>query len=526
MHAKSQSFTRRDVLAAGVAMGMSAPLIGQSAGAQPAPETASDADRLRFAQSLLGKGARSSPHSVAIRGVTIDYTATVGATQLHDAESRPSAIFVYTAYTRRDAGPAADRPVTFVWGGGPSGPAAGLNFNVIGPKRRAVDENGRAIEPARLIDNPDSILDRSDLVMVDPVGTGFSVPTGHYRAWDFYSVGRDAAAVAQFIRLYLMASKRKESPLFVLGQSYGTLRLPVVITNLQAAGCMVSGGILISSAADGNTIWNSPGHIEPYYLKFPNFSAVAWYHGRQPGPRSDLQSLYRQASRFALNEFLTALVGWPELEPARRAAVAQQAYRFTGISARTWSDCALRMSEDQFAKELLRSQGVQLRADDARETVKIGSSWADNFHNSTLHVENYLRDDLGIHGAPPYVGLAPGIYEGAKPGPHPWDMTDHGAVCDYGGLLVPCFPNFLVDIAAAMNKNPSLRIQQHSGLYDLSCASFQANWGLERMEIPARLRSNIQMFDYESGHGVYLNAPTEFRKFTSNVHAFYGSGAA
>lgn len=528
MSSHNLMLSRRQVVAGGLAMSALPKLsVGRpgfvSSCGGPEPISRDEARRRRFALSLFGPRKRVTRHNVMIRGERVDYTATVGAIVLTDAAAEPCATFVYTAYTRTGVSRAGERPIIFVWSGGPSGPASYLSFAVLGPRIRATDSAGHELE-APLRDNGDCVLDRSDIVMVDPVGTGYSTAAGKYRLWDFYSVEKDAASVAQFIKRYLEDSGRTQSPVYLLGESYGTIRLPVVITCLRASGVEVSGGVLIGSAADGNTLWTKPGHIEPYYLKFPNYAAIAWYHGRVPGARGSLESHYREAGDFALNAFLTALVAWPNLADARREAVVGKAYELTGIGREVWSSCRLRLSEAHFTQVLMGDPERKLRPDDARQLIPAHEKPAENFADTPTYIDRYYREELSVLRAPIYRRLAPGIYSSNDTaGPHPWDMTDHDAFADVDGLLVPGFPNYLVDIAAAMKANPRLRIQQHSGLYDLECSSFQANWGLERTDVPDALRANFQMFDYESGHAVYMNAPSEFEKFTRNLAGFFAT---
>lgn len=519
--------TRRSVLAGSllVAASATAPAASLNACSEPArpvTDPVEDERRLRFARSLMGWGRRSTSGTINIRGASVDYDTVVGGIGLKGAAtSEPGAIFVYTAYLRRDKSNARSRPITFVWNGGPGAPSSYLNFSVIGPRQTTLDAEGRPVKLASLRDNPLSLLDRSDLVLVDPVGTGFSVAAGGNKLWDFYTVEKDGRSVADFIELYLKENDRGDSPLYLLGESYGTIRVPVVISHLQERDIPVAGGILVSSAADGNAMWSSPGHLAPYYLKFPNYAAVAWFHNRLPGRRPALQTIYQEAANFALNEFMTALVAWPDLERQRRTQVLARAEQLTGISQRVWAGCGLRLGVAEFTRELLGRTDVRLLSTDARQTVPVNSTWADEVEVGPTFVDRYYAEELSIAGAPEYRTMAPGLYAGAAPGPHPWDMTDHLGFSNAEGLLVPAFPNYLVDVGAALKKDRRLRIQQHSGLYDLTCASFQANWSLQRTNVPEELRGNFEMLDYESGHAVYMNAPSEFKKFADNLAAFY-----
>ena len=489
---------------------------------KPITDPSEDALRAAFAASLLGEGKKTFRRKTVIRGVEIDYDATLGAVALEDEASEPSAVFVYTAYTRRGVEDRGKRPVTFAWGGGPSTSSSGVHFDVLGPRRLV--KWGTGGEPPVFSDNPVSVLDRSDLVMVDPVGTGFSVAAGKHQLWDFYSVDTDAASVAQFIQRYLKETGREGAPIYLLGRSYGTIRLPVVVHHLQKSNTAVRGAVFVSSALDGNTLWNTPGHIAPLYLTFPNFAAIAWYHHRQPRQAPNLETAIREARQFALNDLLVALVGWPDISPALREKVLDACYQFTGIRQDVWAGLDLRMSKSQFVKELLRDQNQVIRPGDARKiAAPAPAAAASPAVPGESFVNVYVREELGIAGAPSYRSMAPGVYNEAMdgPGPHLWDTTDHRAFVDSGGYLMPCFVNYLQDMAEAMKVNPRLRIQQHSGIYDLLCSSFPADWAMDRIDVPDELRGNIQTFDYASGHAVYLDAPEEFARFTANLAAFY-----
>jgi carboxypeptidase C (cathepsin A) len=484
---------------------------------RPLTDPVDEARRAGFAASLLTEGKKVTPHNVTIRGQKIEYSAVVSGTLLKDKEEQPSAIFVSMSYLRKGVSDINRRPVLFAWNGGPSGPSSGVHFGVLGPRIRASDDQGRPVEPARLVDNPDSILDRADLVLVDPAGTGLSIAVGKYKLQDFYSIKSDAESVAQFIRRWLEENGRNQSPVYLLGESYGTVRLPVTANLLQTGGIRLAGLVFIASAMDGNTIWEASGHLEPYFFYLPSYAAIAAYHKRLPQPRSDVRALYKEVSDFALGEYLTALFSWPNVTPALKAEVLDKLYRYTGISREVWEKNQIRLGTMEFSREILKEQGLVTGFSDARQTFPAQRPAAKSAPGGVpaaavqeSFINAYLRTELGIAGAPAYREMAPGS--------NGWNWFDHGLRTRVP--LIPGYQNLLDDLALAMKNNPRLRVMQNSGIYDEQCNAFPADWALERMNIAAELRGNIRMYDYESGHAVFANSPTEFANFTKNLAAF------
>lgn len=487
-------------------------LLGASAAAAAAQEgTDSEAARVSFALSLLGEGGRVTQHELTIRGADVEYDATVGGIELRNTASRPIAVMTYTSYMRRGVAESAHRPITFAWNGGPSAASTGLHFGVLGPRRRTVDDEGHPVEPISFIDNGRSILDWTDLVMVDPVGTGFSVPLGHARYQDFYGIRKDAESVAQFIRNYLEENGRLQSPVYILGESYGTIRNAVVANLLQADGVMLAGIVFVASALDGNTIWEASGHLEPYFFYLPTYAAIAWYHHRLPNPPASLEELLDDVRHFALNEFVTTLLAWPDVTAAARRSVLDQLHRFTGLSESYWEEHDLRVGTADFARELLQEEGLVLQFSDGRQASPAQRTGGGRSQGNLSPMMHYLQSELGVTDSPQYRESAPGSQA--------WDWLDYGLRTR--APTVPTFQNFLDDLATAMENNPSLRVQQHSGIYDLQCSAFPADWAMERMRIPEELRGNVQLFDYASGHAVFNNAPSEFLKFTENLAGLY-----
>lgn len=486
----------------------------------------SESTRVQFAQSLLGAGHRVTQHSVVIRGTRVNYDATVGGIAIRDAMNRNVGIFVYIAYTRRDVRDSKDRPITFAWNGGPTGASNELHLSVLGPRRRAVDDNGIALMPLALVDNPHSILDRTDLVFVDPIPTGLSVAIPPGKATDFYSVDSDGASVAQFIYRYLEEAGRLQSPTYILGESYGTIRAAVVPEFLRELGKPLAGVIFVSSALDGNTIWEASGHIEPYYFYLPAYAAIAWYHHRLPEQPKDLNALVQEVQRFALTDFLTTLVAWPDVPAGEREHVLTKLNGYTGLSKDFWEKANLRVGTAAFARELLRDQGQVITINDGRLSSPMpparangdrgrSSAGGPRPNEAASLMEAYLRDELGVANAPAYITIISLMNRNVTPS---WDWSHPKLPSRNDGI--PAYTNYLDDVAKAMKNNPQLRVQQHSGRYDLQCAAFPADWAMARMNIPSELRRNVQMFDYDGGHMMY-NVPSELVKFTDNLVAFY-----
>ncbi|WP_143075152.1 hypothetical protein [Sphingobium sp. AP50] len=435
-----------------------------------------------------------------MRGEDFDYEYSLSAIEVGGVDGKPGAHMVFQSYVRK--GGAITRPVTFIWGGGPSGAAGRLQF-LWGPKRMDPDSQG----PPRILPHEHGVLDRTDLVFIDPVGTGWSVPAGGSELWDFYSVASDGASVAELIKRYLDQNGRKRSPVYLSGRSYGTIRLPVVTHFLRESGIEVSGAVFISSALNGFTAWNASGNLAPFYMKLPNFAAMAWRDKRQAHPAPTCAEAVAEAAAFATGEYLKALVAWPQMDTSLRLGVLTRLEALTGISKEVWAHHHIRMTTQEFKENL--NPGAKVSPVDYGRPPKFEDP-----------VNILARTVLGIVDAPLYRGLAPGIYVQDRPGPHPWDTSDFHSFADIDGYLVATFANYYDDMAEAMRANPAMRVQQHSGYYDLGCNSFSTDWGWRTIDIPESQRSNIALFHYEAGHGV-SEGDNNTAIFLDNISQFY-----
>lgn len=483
-------------------------------GRPPVAEPADDVRRLAFARSLLGRGRKTVRRSITIRGRRIAYDTTLGAIEVRGPD-QPPAIFVFTAYTRANVD-VSPRPLTFAWAGGPSIASTSFHLNALGPRMSPLDG------ASGLVDNDMSLLDRSDLVFVDPVGTGWSMPDVGAAYEDFYSVVKDARAVSRFIQEYRTAEARTESPLYLAGRSYGTVRLASVAHDLTQAGVKLTGLFPVAPAMDGNAFWESSGNMTAFYLMVPNYAAIAWYHKRQAQPAATVEAALQEAAEFALGDYISALMTWDVLAPERRAAVLQRLEALTGIRQEVWAANRLRINGRLFTAEFLKTEGKAPFSSDARKTrdltpgrTSAAPVAADATGEGIMDV--YVRQELGVAGAPVYRFGAPGIADGGPP--REW-AVDRRHLYELGAFKMTALPNFLDDIAETMKANPELRVQQHSGMYDLTSSSFPADWSLRNMNIPEGLRRNVQMFDYPSGHTIY-DTPADFEAFMTRVAALY-----
>jgi carboxypeptidase C (cathepsin A) len=310
----------------------------------------------------------TSRHSVKIDGALVNVTAHAGTMQLCDEEGKPVALFGFIAYTRDGVADLSRRPIVFAYNGGPGSSSIWLHMGALGPRRVVVNDPGfTPSAPYRIENNGFSLLDAADLVMVDPVGTGLSVPAGEKKFADFWGIDQDISSISLFIRQYLIENRRLNSPKYLLGESYGTFRSAGIMDYLQERGIALNGVIMVSTVLDFNSkmFW-LPGSDLAYQLFFPTYAAAAWFHGKVPDKPADLEKFLERARSFARDEYGPALFRGDRLADAEKKAVAGKLASFTGISADYWLRADLRVPQPQFTQELLRAEGRTVGRLDAR----------------------------------------------------------------------------------------------------------------------------------------------------------------
>jgi carboxypeptidase C (cathepsin A) len=466
----------------------------------------------RPAATAAEKGPASEPtparydshHSIKIGAQTVEYDARVGSIILRDDDEKPIGELYYTSYTKSGVTDKSHRPIMFSYNGGPGSSSFWLHMGIMGPRRVSVPGTEHSDPaPYKIVDNPYTLLDKTDIVMVDPIGTGFSHPLGDTPGKEFWGVDEDARSITQFIRRYLSQNNRWNSPKYLLGESYGTTRSAVLSAMLQGANIDLNGVVLLSTVLDFRTLLFQPGDDLPYEVNLPSYAAVAWYHKALPSQPAELEPFLREVEHFAMNEYATALLQGGALPAAERASIIDKMHQYTGLSKEYIDNADLRVSAPGFEKELLRTKKEVLGRLDARYMGASGDllqPYPDQDPQSSAISaayagawNTYLRTELGYDGNREYVPSGD---------VQPWNFNRGGAGSFFG---IPITPNVSGDLASALQTNPKLQVLLLTGLYDLATPYFAAAWTMDHMGLTPDLRANIQRVDFESGHMVYVN---------------------
>jgi carboxypeptidase C (cathepsin A) len=460
-------------------------------------------------------------HTVAIGGVPVNYTATAGTLIVRNEKDEPWASMGYTAYVKRDAGNASRRPVTFAYNGGPGSSSVWLHMGALGPRRIVTADAGPTPPPPyQLVDNAYSLLDRTDLVMIDPVGTGYSKAVGEAKDKDFWGVDPDIQSVSKFIKQYVSDNGRWNSPKYLLGESYGTTRSAGIVDNLQTAeGMSFNGVILVSVALDLEAIFNIPGNDRPFPLFLPTYAATSWYHKALPSQPKDLEPFLEEVRRYALGPYSDALLKGDRLPEAERHAVAEKLHQYTGLSADYIEKANLRVTEGEFTQELLREHGETVGRLDARFTgVSLDRLAKEADYDPqeaaiaaafTAAFLNYYNEELKFGQGKSYEIESGQIWRFWE-----WKHKSPGAP-----FPIPGLPNTGLDLAHALAYNPSLQVLILNGTYDLATPFLATEYMVSHLGLEKKLQPHVQMKYYPAGHMMYVQEQS-LKAFKADVAAF------
>lgn len=449
-------------------------------------------------------------HSLTMGGTTIRYTARAGTIVLYDAKHHATNSMFYTSYTEDGSDP-AHRPITFFYNGGPGGSSVWQRMAAFGPVRVIVpppDQTVRA--PYRLADNRYSLLDRTDEVYVDAPGTGFSrlLPAG--KPSDTFGVDQDAAVFAAFIRSYLSRFSRWNSPKFLFGESYGTVRSAAVARTLAngfGQAVTLDGIVLMSSALNVDLLFDDEtlgGNDWPFVLFLPTEAATAWYYHRLADRPASLQRFLGTVEHFALTDYAEALAQGDNLDAATRARVAAQLSSYTGLSAGYFEAANLRVTPGQFRSQLLRDSGEIVGYMDARyagyDPVRNREPlWDTSDLATTPEVvalfNDYVRTSLNFRTTLEYRPLIDVLSQ--------WSWKHATDLGGSASLLEP--PNTIVDLSETMAQVPSMRVFAAMGYYDFSTPYFQQEYDFAHLHLSPQLRQNLTIERYEAGHMAYID---------------------
>ena len=487
-------------------------------------ETTNEAAASKKAELPIPKEESSvTPSYVKIGDQTISYNATAGNLLIRKGDD-PVASMFYVAYTRDGMTNLQKRPVTFFYNGGPGSSTIWLHMGSFGP-RLVETANAEATGPApyHLVNNDDTLLDRSDLVFIDAVSTGFSRIVGKGEGTNFWSVDGDVDAFGKFITRYVTLNKRWNSPKFLFGESYGTPRSAALVYALQKQGMNFNGVVLLSSIL--NYASRAPGLDDPFVNFLPSYAAIAWFHDKLPQKPADLNAFLQQARDFAAGEYAQALAKGQSLPEAQMDAVAVRMHEFTGLSVSYLKEANLRVNASRFRKELLRDQRRTVGRYDGRfqgiDVDAAGEEPASDPSSTaitgafTASFNSYLADELHYSHDTPYQIRGSDIKD--------WDFKHK--LPEFLGYTAPYPLTYVVDdLGQAMRENPHLKVLSANGYFDLATPFFNTERDLNHMDLDASLRGNVSFSYYASGHMVYLN-PEARKAFRADLAKFYDSAA-
>lgn len=442
---------------------------------------------------------QTTDHAIELGGRSLRYQARAATLSLLGGNAEVTAEVFYVAYTlqpEQGRNETSQRPVTFVFNGGPGAAAAYLHLGAMGPRVLATGADGSLLpSPQTLVDNPDTWLDLTDLVFVDPVGTGYSREAAGQKPRSFWGVEQDASAMGAFVRLYLAQTGRTRSPVFLVGESYGGFRAALLSRTLQQdVGISPSGIVLVSPALEFALLRPDEFDILHYALELPSLAAVRLQRDGVAG--QPFRDRLAEIERFALGDYLAALAGG--LEVGGRAA-SRRVAEITGLPLDLVQRSFARISTGLFTKEFARARGNVLSPYDGLiETGDIApQSPRDRGPDPILDrsvsaltsaFTAYIRDELGFRTDMSYRLLNGDVSRN-------WDYGISGSRQGYAGVMG--------DLQRARSLNPAMGVLIVNGYTDLVTPYMVSRYLLSQIGAIAGARP-VRSAVLDGGHMMYL----------------------
>ena len=486
-----------------------------------APAASSDSSQVDVTPDYKKPQKSVSEGSVVVEGKTINYQAVAGTLVLKNDDGTPTISIFYTAYFKSDEKDPSQRPLTFIYNGGPGSSTLWLHMGAWGPQRVSLNDTSRTKAPYKTVNNDYSLLDASDLVFIDAPGTGFGkIITkemgGAGTPKEFYGIDQDGNAFASFITQFLSDYNRWNSPKYLFGESYGTFRSAVVADILETRDAVNLNGVILLSqlltySNMTETTDQNPGNGLPFELALPSYAATAWYHHKLPNQPEKLEPFLKEVEHFAMTDYALALNKGAALDSASFNQIAEKLHEYIGLPVAYIRKASLKINGPQFEQTLLGDQSEITGRLDSRfsgAAMDPLSEYAeydpmDSYIDAafTATFNNYVRTDLKFGKGMTYHPFG---------NVSPWDFKRNGFIG---------FPNVMNDLAQALIYNPDLKIMLNQGYFDLGTPYFEGQYEMEHLPMPKSLQKNIEYDRYYSGHMVYLH-PESLKLLHDNVAKF------
>jgi carboxypeptidase C (cathepsin A) len=450
-------------------------------------------------------------HTITVGGRTLHYTATAGRMPIKDTTGKIDAEMFFVAYTLDGADP-AKRPLTFSYNGGPGSASIWLHMGALGPRTVVLQPEGWMPEaPYRLHDNPYTPLDASDIVMIDAIGTGYSRPADMAQAKHFWGLQGDIESFGEFIRMYISRYERWSSPLYLLGESYGTTRSAGVAGYLSDKGINFNGICLLSMVLNFESLEFAPTNDVPYPLILPTMTMIAGYHHKLPANLSgDMNKTRQEASDFAMNQYWPALNKGDSLSAEERSAMIDKVVEYTGLPRNVVQMANMRIDVRTFMQWLLADQQKVVGRLDGRYTSPAPNGALENGRFDptsaattgpfTSAFNDYIRRELNYKVDMPYYTSARDL----GPGVFTWNWARPDPRFPGGGFEMG-YADVASALRSAMIKDPSLKVLVMEGDYDMATPFLAAQYTMNQLNVTPDLHKNISFDYYASGHMVYLD---------------------